>query len=180
MREFTNENLCLSRGIWVNFLCLLSEYLSIINPINESNISLWESILRFLGSNFGFWDSILSICKLILGISELLLSLWESVLGLWESTFRPLGVVFFLCLGFDFGFLGIRFWCSGVYFGTLWALILEIWEPILELWESFLALKVKCMPLSFDIVFIHQGVDFGPLGRSIFFASYGWFYRLLV
>ena len=25
IREFTNENLCISRGIWVNFLCLLSK-----------------------------------------------------------------------------------------------------------------------------------------------------------
>ena len=39
MREFTNENLCLSREIWVYFLCLLSEYLSKINPIYDSNIS---------------------------------------------------------------------------------------------------------------------------------------------
>ena len=144
MREFTNENLCLSRGIWVNFLCLLSEYLSKINPINESNISHRESILGFLKSNFGFWDSILSICKAILGISELLLSLWESVLGLWESIFRPLGVVYF----------------------CLWGLVLGFWESILSLWGGFwdslcsdfedlgahfgtlgviLALKRKCM-----------------------------------
>ena len=58
MREFTNENLCLSRGIWVNLLCLLSEYLSKINPINESNISHRESIwlleveFWFLGFDF--------------------------------------------------------------------------------------------------------------------------------
>jgi len=97
IREFTNENLCISRGIWVNFLCLLFECLSKINPINESRIGHWASFLGLLKSKFGFWDSILSICAAILGISKLLLSLWESVLGFWESIFRPLGVVYF-CL----------------------------------------------------------------------------------
>ena len=115
IREFTHENLCISRGIWVNFLCLLFECLSKINPNNESRLGHWESILGLLKSNFGFWDSILSICAAILGISELLLSLWESVLGLWESIFRPLGVVCF----------------------CLWGLILGFWESILSLWGRF-------------------------------------------
>ena len=83
IREFTHKNLCVSRGIWVNFLCLLFECLSKINSNNESRLGHWESILGLLKSNFGFWDSILSICAAILGISELLLSLWASVLGLW-------------------------------------------------------------------------------------------------
>ena len=39
IREFTNENMCIRRGIWVNFLCLLSENLSKINPIYESFLS---------------------------------------------------------------------------------------------------------------------------------------------
>ena len=96
-------------------MCLLSEYLSKINPINESNISHRESILGFLKSNFAVWDSILSICKAILGIMELLLSLWESVLGLWESIFWPLGVVCF----------------------CLWGLILGFWESISSFWGRF-------------------------------------------
>ena len=54
IREFTNENLCISRGIWVNFLCLLFECLSKINPINESRIGHRESILGLLKSNFWF------------------------------------------------------------------------------------------------------------------------------
>ena len=83
IREFTHKNLCVSRGIWVNFLCLLFECLSKINSNNESRLGHWESILGLLKSNFGFWDSILSIYAAILGISELLLSLWASVLGLW-------------------------------------------------------------------------------------------------
>ena len=83
IREFTHKNLCVSRGIWVNFLCLLFECLSKINSNNDSRLGHWESILSLLKSSFGFWDLILSICAAILGISELLLSLWASVLGLW-------------------------------------------------------------------------------------------------
>ena len=35
IREFTDENICISSGIWVNFLCLLSVKLSKVNPIYE-------------------------------------------------------------------------------------------------------------------------------------------------
>ena len=112
IREFTHKNLCVSRGIWVNFLCLLFECLSKINPINELRIGHRECFLGLLKSNFGLWDSILSICAAILGISKLLLSPWESVLGLCESIFLPLGVVYF----------------------CLWGLVLGFWEAILSLW----------------------------------------------
>ena len=75
IRKFTNENLYIIRRILVNFLCLLFENLSTINPMNESNIGLRESILSLSKSNFGLWDSILSIWAAILGISEFLLNL---------------------------------------------------------------------------------------------------------
>ena len=54
IREFTKENLCVLKGIWVNFLCLLFKCSSKINPINQSRIGHWESILGILKSNFKF------------------------------------------------------------------------------------------------------------------------------
>ena len=67
-KEFTNENLCVSRGIWVNFLCLLSENLfkisrslwqcgpeisDILVPKSES---FWYQILELFGRNLKYFS----------------------------------------------------------------------------------------------------------------------------
>ena len=109
IREFTNENLCVSRGIWVNFLCLLFECLSKINPINESRIGHRESILGILKSNFRFLG--FNFEHLRGDFGHLGVAFEFMGVGSW-----PLGVDFsdtrcrlFLSLGVDFGFMGVDF-----------------------------------------------------------------------
>ena len=109
IREFTNENLCVITGIWVNFLCLLFECLSKINPINESRIGHRDSIWGILKSNFRFLGFDFEHMRDDFG--HLGVAFGSIGAGSWS-----LGVDFsasrcrlFLSLGVDFGFMGVDF-----------------------------------------------------------------------
>ena len=111
MKRIYHENLCISGGMRVNFLCLiLSENSSKMNPIDELNVGRRESIFALLKSLLGLWDSIFVICEENGASKQLLLGPWESILGLVKLIFG------------------------------LWVSIFCLWESILGIWDSILSL----------------------------------------